>query len=69
MNLINYLVGFIPYKFACNLALRNPVFRACLVDCNDDYIGIGIAITRNARCCNVIIIPVQLFGNPIVIEP
>ena len=42
---------------------------ACLVDCNDDYIGIGIAIIRNARCCNVIIIPIQLFGNPIVIEP
>ena len=37
-------------------------------DCNDDYIGIGIAITRNARYCNVIMIPIQLFGNPIVIE-
>ena len=36
---------------------------------NDDYIGIGIDITRNAKCCNVIIIPIQLFGNPIVIEP
>ena len=37
-------------------------------DFNDDYIGIGIAITRNARYYNVIMIPIQLFGNPIVIE-
>ena len=37
-------------------------------DCNDDYIRIGIVITRNARYCNVIMIPIQLFGNPIVIE-
>ena len=37
-------------------------------DCNDDYIGIGIVITTNVRYCNVIIIPIQLFGNPIVIE-
>ena len=43
--------------------------RTCLIDCNDDYIGIGIAITRNARRCNVIIIPIKLFGNLIVIEP
>ena len=43
--------------------------RARLVDCNDDYIRIGIDITRNKRCCNVIIIHIQLFGNPIVIEP
>ena len=27
LNLINHFVGFIPYKFACNSALRNPVFR------------------------------------------
>ena len=27
LNLINHFVGFIPYQFACNLALRNPVFR------------------------------------------
>ena len=43
--------------------------RGRLVDCNDDYIRIGIDITRNKRCCNVIIIHIQLFGNPIVIEP
>ena len=43
--------------------------RARLVDCNDDYIGIGIYIIRDARCCNVIIIRIQLFGSPIIIEP
>ena len=26
LNLINHFVGFIPYQFACNSALRNPVF-------------------------------------------
>ena len=27
LNLINHYVGFIPCQFACNSALRNPVFR------------------------------------------
>ena len=27
LNLINHFVGFIPCQFACNSALRNPVFR------------------------------------------
>ena len=27
LNLINHFVGFIPYQFSCNSALRNPVFR------------------------------------------
>ena len=27
LNLINHLVGFIPGLFACNSALKNPVFR------------------------------------------
>ena len=27
LNLINHFVGFIPCQFACNLALRNPLFR------------------------------------------
>ena len=27
LNLINHLVGFILYKFACILAISNPVFR------------------------------------------
>ena len=34
-----------------------------LVDCNGDYIGIGIGITRNTRCCNVILITIHLFGD------
>ena len=48
--------------------LLQPNLSARFVDCNDDYIGIGMDITRNAKCYNVIIIPIQLFGNPIVIE-
>ena len=27
LNLINHFVGFTPCQFACNSALRNPVFR------------------------------------------
>ena len=27
LNLINHFIGFIPCQFACNSALRNPVFR------------------------------------------
>ena len=27
LNLINHFVGFIPCQFACNSALRNPIFR------------------------------------------
>ena len=27
LNLINHFVGFIPCQFACDSALRNPVFR------------------------------------------
>ena len=43
--------------------------RARLVDCNDDYIRIGIDITRNKRCCNVILNTIHLFGENIIIEP
>ena len=43
--------------------------RIRLVNCIDDYIEIEIDIIKNARCCNIIIIPIQLFGNPILIEP
>ena len=27
LNLINHFIDFIPCQFACNSALRNPVFR------------------------------------------
>ena len=33
------------------------------MDCNDNYIGIGICITKNIRCCNVILITIHLFGD------
>ena len=41
----------------------SKVLRVRLVDCNGDYIGIGIGITRNTRCCNVILITIHLFGD------
>ena len=46
-------------------------FRACLVDCNGNYIGIGIGIdiTRNTKCCNVMLITIYLFGDNTIIEP
>ena len=37
------------------------------VDCNGDYIGIDI--TRNTRCCNVMLITIHLFGDNTIIEP
>jgi len=43
-------------------------FRAHLVDCNGNYIGIRIGITRNTRYCNVIIITIHLFGDNTIIE-
>ena len=42
---------------------------AHLVDCNDDYTGIGIWITKNTSCCNVILITNHLFGDNTKIEP
>ena len=40
-----------------------------LVDCNSNYIGIGISITKNTRRCNVILITIHLFGDNTIIEP
>ena len=37
--------------------------RVRLVDCNGDYIGIRIGITRNTICCNIILITIHLFGD------
>ena len=39
-----------------------------LTDCIDNYIGIGIDITRTIRCCNVIFITIHLFGDNTKIE-
>ena len=44
-------------------ANMSTLLRTCLIDCNNDYIGIEICITRNARCCNVILITIDLFSN------
>ena len=41
----------------------------CLVDCNGNYIGMRICITRNTRCYNVMLITIHLFGDNIIIEP
>ena len=38
-----------------------------LVNCNSNYIGIRIDITRNAKCCNVMLIIIHLFGNNTII--
>ena len=35
------------------------------VNCNSNYIGIGMDITRNIKCCNVMHITIHLFGNNI----
>ena len=34
------------------------ILRAHLLDGNDNYIGIGINITKNKRCCSVILITI-----------
>ena len=44
---------------------KQLLHRARLVDCNSNYIGIGIDITRNTKCCNVILIIIHLFGDNI----
>ena len=45
---------------------KQLLHRACLVDCNSNYIGIGMDITRNIKCCNVMHITIHLFGNNIL---
>ena len=42
---------------------------ARLVDCNSNYIGIGICITNNTRRYNVILITIHLFEDNTIIEP
>ena len=42
--------------------------RAHLVNCNGNYIGIEIDITKNTRCYNVIFITIHLFGDNTKIE-
>ena len=37
------------------------------VDCNGDYIGIDI--TRNTKCYNIMLITIHLFGDNTKIEP
>ena len=41
--------------------LERPVviLRACLVHCNDYYMGIGISITRNTLSWNIISITIH----------
>ena len=71
-NVIGMPIGWFQVFLVHNASKVNRLkgrLRVHLVDYNDNYIGIGIDITTNERCCNVIIIPIQLFGNPIVIEP
>ena len=48
--------------------MGSKTIRTRLVDCNDNYIGIKIGITRNIRCCNVILITINLFGDNTIIE-
>ena len=36
------------------------ILRTRLVNCNGNCIGIGISITKNTRCCNVILITICL---------
>ena len=43
--------------------------KPCLVNCNSNYIGIRIDITKNTRCCNVMLITIYLFGDNTIIEP
>ena len=43
--------------------------RAHLVNCNGNYIEIGINITKNTKCCNVMLITIHLFGDNTIIEP
>ena len=40
-----------------------------MIDWDGNYIGIGIGITSNTKCCNVILITIHLFGNNTIIEP
>ena len=39
-----------------------------MINCNSNYIGIGIGIIRNTRCYNIIFITIHLFGDNILIE-
>ena len=40
-----------------------------LIDCNSNYIGLGIGIIRNTKCRNIILITIHLFGDNTIIEP
>ena len=44
------------HKLLIGIYTYNKSLRACLVNCNGNYIEIGISIIRNTRCCNVILI-------------
>ena len=56
------------YFIRTSLCLILNTLRACLVDYNDNYIGIGINIIRNTKCCNVMLITIHLFGDNTIIE-
>ena len=60
----------IDLKFYSNVTTHNQtyVFRAHLVDCNRNYIGIEIGNTRNTTYCNIIFITIYFFGDNIIIE-
>ena len=46
----------------------NGRLRAHLIDCNGNCIGIGIGITSNTRCYNIILITTHLLDNNTIIE-
>ena len=55
-------------KVYLEFLIFNLELRTCLVDCNSNYIGIWIDITKNTKCCNVMLITIHLFGDNIIIE-
>ena len=61
--LIYYLLDSIQYW------ISRESLKACLVNCNGNYIEIWIDIIKNTKCCNVMFITINLFGDDIIIEP
>ena len=45
------------------------ILRARLINCNGNYIRTIIDITRNTKCCNVMLITIHLGNDNIIIEP
>ena len=69
MGFFSFLFGRLMSSTQFPIKPEGLVLRARLIDNNGNYIRIGIDITKNIKCCNVMLGTIHSFGDKTIIEP